>query len=259
MLLNKFFQTSMIAGLVCILASSCSTTNVTSRELLISETIALSRRYDYQGPKLVAEPCILDIEDQDSNDKLFSYRFKLEGMPLEPNQKFNFSISTLIMTDTLAADVILNDELRLVVDGHGDKVVLSLNGYMSAEYCDAVLMRKDGKSAATCRIIPQPIEACVGTKRISAELTSIDGFKYNIYGKGFKAKEKISIISLSSEERIESELLADSNGSFVTMLFPAVVGVKSGTCQVKFKDSNNEIFEITLLYGELLSKTKLRE
>jgi hypothetical protein len=108
---------------------------------------------------------------------------------------------------------------------------IGLSDYVRGEPGEFGTISTDQAVRAFTRVIPIPIESRANNEscRLSVELISPRATAFGITGEGFEPNETITTRSQSNNEILDAKHQASKDGKFGVLLFPAVVGQKSGT------------------------------
>ncbi len=106
-----------------------------------------------------------------------------------------------------------------------------LTDYVRGEAGEFGIISTDQTVRAFTRVIPFPIESRSnnGSCRLSVEMITPRATSFGITGEGFEPNEMITTRSQSNNEILDAKHQASKDGKFIVILFPAVIGQKSGT------------------------------
>lgn len=103
------------------------------------------------------------------------------------------------------------------------------SGFAKGEALEVALMTEDKSIIAYGKRFPYPIGSKTDSCRIWVQLLSTKGTAFVIWGDGFEPDEVIEATSTSNGEVLESKIEVGSDGQYIEIIFPAVVGKESGT------------------------------
>ena len=128
----------------------------------------------------------------------------------------------------------IRSPIELIIDGalvtHAEGKVVSVVpvDFARGEAFQVALISDDQTVMVFYKDIPYPIENKQGDYRIWVELASPEGDAFIIWGEGFEPDEEIDTTSTSDGEVTKSKTKVDSDGRFMMMMLPAVVGKEDG-------------------------------
>jgi hypothetical protein len=143
---------------------------------------------------------------------------------------------------------------ELIIDGalvtrtEGKVVTISPVDYARGEAFQFALVSEDQTIMVFYKDIPYPIENKQGDYRIWVELASTEGDAFIIWGEGFEPDEEIDTTSTSDGEVIKSKIKVDSDGRFMTMMLPAVIGKEDGLAIFSVVGRHGEV-EVSYQWG----------
>jgi hypothetical protein len=122
--------------------------------------------------------------------------------------------------------MIIGDGGYLVPQGKSKPMSLLLHSFARGEAQVYALMTADKSIIAYGKIIPYPIEARQGARRIWVELLNETSFE--IYGEGFEPGEELEITSSSDSQVMKSTKTVEADGRFIEFLLPELRGQECG-------------------------------
>lgn len=90
------------------------------------------------------------------------------------------------------------------------------------------LIANDGSYQAFSQVVPFPVEKTVGSCKISATMRMPNYLLVSVDVHGLQPKEEFQIDHQSGNERGRTKEMARDDGTYTTLLFPAVKGQSSG-------------------------------
>jgi hypothetical protein len=128
---------------------------------------------------------------------------------------------------------------------------------MNGEQEYYVLVSEDDESCLSLAVTPKPIEyKWDDGAYICAILFTRDGCSFVISGKGFQPNESLIITSKTCEECITQSPKATADGKFISLLFPAVVGVEGASASYSIsREQSGEEGMLNYLWGTSAQKS----
>lgn len=110
-----------------------------------------------------------------------------------------------------------------------------------------LLKNKKKQPLAVANIVAYPLETRDGEgRRISLVVKTPDLKHYTYYGEGFKPSEHVYVVSESEGEILRYEFDANSDGTFMALISPGVIGKKFGHASLSFQTDTSK--KMTLKY-----------
>lgn len=138
-------------------------------------------------------------------------------------------------------ELIINEDGVLVIRADGKVVSVHTVDFARGEALQVALMSEDKTIMVFYKDIPYPIENKQGDYRIWVELWSPEGDTFIIWGEGFEPDEEIDTTSTSDGEVIKSKTKVNSDGQFMTIISPAVVGKEDGLATFSAVGKSGEV------------------
>ena len=231
--------------------TACSTHTTPVNEL-IDSSIARSRflevtNRDSNGAKIECKRITSDeVEAKNINGE----RKKPKGLKPETRhgletsgfctgKKYVLYVVNTLLVKTCLGSLIANSDGQLVFENDGfplSNLKLCLGKFMKGEQNYYVLVSEDDHSCLAVAFTPNPIEyKWDDGAYVCAKLLTEDACMFEIHGKGFQPDEPLVISFQTCDEYIVSATQAYSDGTYTSLLLPAVKGVKGAEGVISIK------------------------
>lgn len=139
-----------------------------------------------------------------------------------------------------------------------DKCICINKNFLNGEPFSFKLVSKDSKTCLVLKYIPNPVEyKWENGASIHMEAYEGSGNLFTFIGTGFKPNEKLSMVSISGNEKCPIEFPADKTGSITIGMAPAVLGQKGGDAKfIVMRENGRNKAILNYFWGEKAYKNK---
>ena len=195
-------------------------------------------------PEFKATPGLSLFFHQTKKD-VFQYGLVAVGLPADKTyrlwqKKLDASQPTRFPPE-LGIKIVSDNTGYVISRADGNVFLIATATFLKGEALQIALTSEDKTIVAFAKTIPNPIESIRGPYRTWVELGSAGGDGFIIWGEGFEPNEEIAATSISEGEIRRSKVQADSEGRFMTLMFPAVVGKQSGLATYNVVGKSGEV------------------
>ena len=240
---------------------SCSKSPALSKKMENDMDLSIDMAMSFKIPeqeqhilyhKLTDERYATYYPSKEKNPMCTSYLIETKG--LQPGASYSLYSANIFFNKKHCADYIANSEGQLVDKKSAKepcRIIRNLKGLMNGESESLILVPKDGTECMAATITSNPIEHTWSDGAYTCLwMVTKDARDFMFAGKGFKPKEPLFLIYKRETYDVRINLIADTDGTVLASIQPAVVFRSGGRSILTIKRTQtDEVGTLSYLWG----------